>query len=253
MGDYSYFEITALLLAGIVTGVVNTAAGSGTIFSVGSMLFVQIPIEIANTTNRLGVFFQNISGIFSFKRFGDIKINKLPVVAIVATLVGALTGAYYAAEIDTATLESIALFVIVLMIIFTIIDLLRHQRISRVNWIPGKIMRPVIFLLIGFYGGLIQIGIGILVLLGLRHTYNYDWNEANYIKLLIILIYTVPTLLFFVHKRMVLWVPGMSLAIGQILGGYLSGWIFNFNYRLRNMIPYLILIMLIATAIKIII
>jgi hypothetical protein len=45
-------EIILLFLAGVVTGMVNTIAGSGTIFSLGIMVFLGIPIEIANTTNR---------------------------------------------------------------------------------------------------------------------------------------------------------------------------------------------------------
>jgi uncharacterized membrane protein YfcA len=250
---YTYLEITILLLAGIITGIVNTAAGSGTIFSVGSMIFLDIPIELANITNRLGVFFQNIAGILSFKRFGNIKMSNLPLMAIIATFIGALVGAYFASEISTETLEFVALIVISIMILSTIIDLFRKQRVSSVSRGIDKMYRPLIFILIGFYGGLIQIGIGILVLIGLRQTYNFDWNEANYIKLLIILIYTVPTLLFFVHKSMIVWLPGVCLAIGQVVGGYASGWLFNFNFRLRNAIPYLILVMLCATALKILI
>lgn len=38
-----------LFAAGIITGMVNTVAGSGTIFSLGTMVFLGIPIEIANT------------------------------------------------------------------------------------------------------------------------------------------------------------------------------------------------------------
>ena len=64
--EIDFLEIILLLMAGVVTGIVNTIAGSGTIFSVGTMLFVGIPIELANTTNRLGVLFQNIAGTVFF-------------------------------------------------------------------------------------------------------------------------------------------------------------------------------------------
>ena len=114
--EIDFLEIILLLMAGVVTGIVNTVAGSGTIFSVGTMLFVGIPIELANTTNRLGVLFQNIAGTVSFKKFGGLRHLYFPFGTAFSVLAGALIGAYLASIIETQLLEVIALVVILLMI-----------------------------------------------------------------------------------------------------------------------------------------
>jgi hypothetical protein len=239
------------LLTKILKGAINTLAGSGTIVAFAGMLYTGIPLELANTTNRLGVLFQNISGTLAFRRHGRISI-KIPVIPAVATLLGAFLGAYFAAHVTTRLLDLLALMVISGMLVYTFFDTFRKTALIS---LPGLTLSPfgksVLFFLIGLYGGFIQIGVGILLLLGLRGALHLEWNQANYIKLLIVLIYTVPTTLYFVWEGMVLWYPGLTLAVGQIAGAYFSGWLFSIRPSLKQFIPYFILLMLVITAVKI--
>ncbi len=249
----SIFNIAILLIAGVFTGAVNTLAGSGTIISVGTMLFLGIPMELANTTNRLGVFFQNGAGVLSIKKYGNVSGIKVPGTSIIITLVGATVGANFAVSIENRTLETCALAVIGLMIIYVILDIAGHSILQKT--IKFSTIHPmtkgVIFFAIGLYGGFIQIGVGILMLIGLRAIYQKDWVESNYLKLIIILSYTIPTLLLFGFHEMILWIPGLILAFGQIIGAYISGWGISVNQKLIQTIPYFILIMLTVTGFKI--
>jgi hypothetical protein len=244
--DYTIFEFALLLIAGIITGIVNTIAGSGTIFSMGAMIFMDVPIELANTTNRLGVLFQNISGIVSFRKHGNSNI-KIPVLATMLTLSGALIGAYFASIIDRNYLEWIALIVIVLMIIQTVTYRLKKDRVFRID---SPVLLHISFFLVGLYGGFIQIGVGILMLLCLKNSIN-NWMTANYVKLSIILIYTIPTVVFFGFSGMILWKIGLILTVGQVIGAYFAGWIFNVNEGLKSSIDLIVIVMLVLTGLRI--
>ena len=242
-----------LFFAGVLTGVVNTVAGSGTIFSLGTMVLLGIPIEIANTTNRLGVLFQNIAGVVTFRRFGSFSEVKLPLSIVLSTLCGAGLGAFFAATIQSKSFESIALIVIMLMSVQTTLEIigrtpaLRRLKMSRLSMAA----QLPLFFFIGFYGGLIQIGVGILLLLGLRSFLNLKWNESNYFKLLVVLIYTVPTLAYFIWVDMIEWKAGLVLAFGQIFGAYMAARVTSINLKLQSLIPYFVLVMLLLTAIRI--
>lgn len=249
----SWFELLILLAAGILTGIVNTLAGSGTIISIGSMLFLGIPIDLANTTNRLGVLFQNVTGVFSIRKYGSITSSHVPLTALFATLLGALIGAYFAIKISTSSLEVVALVVIVGMIAYTIHDLGGSSKPALKIDFPSRkpLLKILLFLLIGFYGGFIQIGVGILLVIGLKAVYQGNWKESNYLKLLIILVYTVPTTIYFGLSGMIAWLPGMILSIGQIGGAYVAGWVVGVNEKVMQAIPYVILFMLVLTGLKI--
>ena len=108
------------------------------------------------------------------------------------------------------------------------------------------------FFFLGLYGGFIQIGVGILILVALRSLHNLNWVEANYIKLIVILIYTVPTTIYFGIQHMILWIPGFVLAFGQVMGAYFSGWLFNVNHSFRNSVSLIVLGMLLLTAFRIV-
>ena len=234
----------------MLTGIVNTTAGSGTIFSVGTMLFLDVPLDIANTTNRLGVLFQNLSGILAIRRHGGVS-HAVPFIAFFSTFFGALLGAYFAVDVSEQSLNWIALVVILAMSIHIITALLKIEIFLLPKGLSNSV-KPAIFFCIGCYGGFIQIGVGIVLLLGLKAMYGLDWIQANYFKLLIILAYTIPTLLFFGYSGMVLWVTGGALALGQIIGAYLAGWGISINEKIAQGLPYIILIMLLVTGVKLV-
>jgi uncharacterized membrane protein YfcA len=245
-------EAILLFAAGIITGMVNTIAGSGTIFSLGAMVFLGIPIEIANTTNRLGVLFQNIAGALSYRRYESLSHLRLPYVAAAATFAGALVGAYFAANVSSGTFELLALVVILGLIMQSVLEI-RGTALSFSLRFSQKspVAEIATFFLIGLYGGFIQIGVGILLLLGIRAFFQLSWNASNYFKLLIVLIYTVPTTIYFAMVGMIEWQAGTFLALGQIIGAYGAARLFSLNDRLKAYIPFFVLGMLTLTALRI--
>lgn len=103
----------------------------------------------------------------------------------------------------------------------------------------------------GFYGGFIQIGVGILILSILSGAYNMPYNQSNTYKLIIILIYTIPTTLYFSLTDNVLWRPAILLAVGQIVGAYAAAKFISKNNKAHVWAQAISILMIIATLIKV--
>jgi hypothetical protein len=108
----------------------------------------------------------------------------------------------------------------------------------------------LIFLFIGFYGGFIQIGVGLLLLTALSVFSSDNLKSSNAIKLFIVLIYTIPTTILFIIKGKIIWVPAISLAFGQILGGIAAGYVASVVPNSDLWIRYVIIIMILITLIN---
>jgi uncharacterized membrane protein YfcA len=76
------------------------------------------------------------------------------------------------------------------------------------------------FLALGFYGGFIQMGMGIFFLAIMVLGARYSLMDSNVIKSFIVAIYTAVVLIIFHYKGLVDWKIGAIMAFGQMLGGY---------------------------------
>lgn len=75
----------------------------------------------------------------------------------------------------------------------------------------------------GFWGGMVQVGVGILFLLPILHrVMGMDLVRCNAHKTFIVLSYTVISLLIFSSQVELLWLAGLALALGNAFGGWLG-------------------------------
>lgn len=99
-------DISLLVGAGLVAGVINTLAGGGSLLSVPLLVFVGLPGDLANGTNRVGVLAQNATAIRGFSAAGIPSLRAaLPLLAPV--LLGSLTGAWAIAQLDAEGFERV--------------------------------------------------------------------------------------------------------------------------------------------------
>lgn len=212
----------AVILAGLAAGFINTLAGSGSLITLSLMAFLGIPLDIANGSNRVGVLFQNITGINSFQQKGLIDWRGGIMLAIPA-MIGSFIGARIAADLNEDVL-SIVLGVI--MVVMLVVILVNPKR-----WLEGTLEqfdgRPSLvqlgaFFLIGIYGGFIQAGVGIFLLAGLVLSAGYNLVRANAVKLVINLLFTLVALAVFVLNDQVDWTIGILLAVGNAAGAWIA-------------------------------
>jgi hypothetical protein len=74
------------------------------------------------------------------------------------------------------------------------------------------------FFLAGIYGGFVQAGVGFLML-AVSTLVGYDLVRGNSLKVLCVLVFTPVSLGIFAWNGHVVWLPGLALGAGTILGG----------------------------------
>lgn len=206
---------------GFLAGVINTLAGSGSAITMSIlMLLFQLPENVANGTNRIGVLVQSIVGTATFYKEGKLPSKNLKAF-VIPTIIGAMLGVWCAIVLPNKDFRLVFTIMIVAMLGVVLVKpkrwILETPQAGKVTWytIP-------LFLAIGFYGGFIQMGVGILLLAGLVLGAKYNMIEANGIKLLIVCLYTILAMAIFAWQGLIDWRIGGIIAIGQAVGGWVA-------------------------------
>lgn len=213
--------INALILfaSGVVAGFINIMAGGGSIIPIGIMILLGVEPVIANGTNRIGVLTGTISGALTYKaeKFTDLKTSLL---LSICAIPGAVIGSIYSVNISNELFQKV-LSIVMIFIMITMLLPKNKKEISinqlKKNWLIYPVM-----LLIGFYGGFIQIGVGFILMAAFRHLMAYDLLRVNMHKTFVVLIYTIPVLIIFGVSGKVNWVYALAIALGNAIGSFFS-------------------------------
>lgn len=207
--------------AGFLTGFINTLAGSGSAVSLAMLNALGLPLDVANGTNRVGILLQNMVAVYGFHT--QKKLDwKRGVWLLVPSMLGSMIGASIAGILDKGQLRiaiGVAMLVVLLMLFVKPKRWLEGSRLEDRR--PG-LLKMLIFFAIGIYGGFIQIGVGVFLLVGLVLSAGYDLVKGNAVKVLIIFAFTIPALAIFVYNGQVQWGTGFILAIGNMLGAWVA-------------------------------
>lgn len=208
------------ILAGIVAGVINTLAGSGSLVTLPMLVFLGLPSNVANATNRVGVILQNVVGVLTFQRSGKLNLSN-SLWLVVAAVPGGAAGAWLASNLGEQQMDVIIGAIMVVMLFVILFEPQRWLRQhSEVRDGRPSLWALLIFVAIGFYGGFIQASVGILILAAMVLGMNYSLAHANAIKLMIVLIVTIAALLVFINQNLIHWGFGLLMAVGQSIGAW---------------------------------
>ncbi len=211
--------LTLLFIASVIAGIFNISAAGGSFIMLPLLIFYGLPPTVANGTNRISLLFQNWLGVYSFKKreVWDFETNlKL----VIPAVFGSILGAYYSSILPDNQFKKI---ISVFMIIFVVVSLFSNKKKKDFSYkIKSYPLVFAIFLLIGFYGGFIQAGVGLLLIAGIKLATGYDLIKTNAVKTFIIATYTIVAILIFALKGKINWHVALVVATGQGIGGYLG-------------------------------
>lgn len=217
-----WYIILAIIGVGILAGFINTLAGSGSLLTLPLLMFLGLPANVANGTNRIGIVFQGLAASGSFKRqkVFDIKAAKW---LVIPSVIGAILGSIWAVNLTDQIMEYVigGLLIVMFFIILYKPESWIKEQSGKVNEKPS-IIQIIIFFFIGLYGGFIQAGVGFFLLAGLVLGAGYDLVKANAIKVFITLVYTLFALVVFMINKQVDYLLGFILAIGSMIGAYIG-------------------------------
>lgn len=215
-----WYVYAAVIATGFVAGFINTLAGSGSLLTLPLLMFLGLPANMANGTNRIAILLQNVIGAGSFKKQQKLDV-KTGLWLGIPTILGSLAGAQIAVSFSDALMEKAIGFVLILMF-FVILARPKRWLRQEQEYHFEKISFPqiIIFFLIGVYGGFVQAGVGIFLLAGLVLGIGADLIRANALKVFIILLYTPIALAVFMLNDQVNYTMGLILATGNMLGAF---------------------------------
>lgn len=248
MVDFEWYHWVITLGGGFLAGFINTLAGNGSVVTLAILTDVLgLPGNIANGTNRIGVLFQSISSSATFRYYGKLKWSESRLI-VLWMLPGALAGILTAMFISNEgfmTVYKILLIALLFTLIFKPSRWIKptDNRSKFPYW-----LRLLMILSLGFYGGFIQMGMGLFFLAMLVVLLGYDLITANAIKILAVGAYTTVALFLFWINGQVVWLAGLLLAFGQVPGGMAGAW---FASRVPNAEKYIyrLLIFIITLAV----
>jgi len=216
-----YWQLPLLAVLGIVAGILNVLAGGGSLMTLPVLLFLGLPAPIANGSNRIAIFFQNIFAMRSFRKQGVFPWQ-LALLGLLPALVGSYLGASLAVDIDDALFKRLLALIMVGVLILTALDPAKRWRRDEM---PITGLRLVVLLLtffgIGVYGGFVQAGVGFIIIAALL-PHGLDLVRINAVKVMVIFAFTVVALGVFVWHGQVDWPLGLALAVGNSIGGVIG-------------------------------
>ncbi len=240
--------LVLLATVGFIAGVINTLAGGGSLLTLPMLIFMGLPPAVANGTNRIGIFIQSITSIAGFTSKG-IKPSIFGLYLGISSLAGSLIGAQIAVDIKGETFNRI-LAVIMLIVVFFMVFKPKINVADLLERTQGKYLWLSIltFFFIGIYGGFIQAGVGIFILLALTSINYMNLVKSNAVKVLVVFIYTIGALAIFIYNQQIDYLYGIVLAIGNATGGWIaSRWAVK---KGDGLVKVFLVIMVVAMAIK---
>ena len=244
MFDLSLLDIAIALFGGIIAGSMNALAGYGSIITLTILMDIMgLSPVIANATNRIGVLANGVSSTLGFYNNGRIKLDK-GLLIIGATILGAILGILVALYISNEDFRIVFKYLIVVLFLTILVKPKRWLRVESADQSLSPWLSIPIFFAIGFYGGFIQMGMGLIFLAAAVLVGKLNIIDANGLKVVAVSLYTLIGLLVFWYNGMLVWVPGLMLAIGQAIGGYYTASIAS-RYENAHIWAYRILVIIV--------
>lgn len=215
------YEYVILVFLGALAGFINAVGGGGSILTLPMLMFMGLSPHQANGTNRIAIFFQGIGATSGYKS-KKIHTSPFDIYMAIASTLGAVIGVQLSIYIS----ESLMKIIIAIVIVFAVAHLyikkpvFHNEKFILKGW--KFYLSLIAFFFIGIYGGFIQVGTGILIIFTLSFLQKTSLLKANSIKSVVMLIYTVATVIMFSNEGMISWSHGLILAIGNMIGAFVS-------------------------------
>lgn len=230
---------------GLLAGVINTLAGNGSAITLSLLIFLGLPANVANATNRIGVLVQTFTSVVSLKKtprthmmFKDSRWFFIP------SVIGSIIGALLAVDIDPQILKYV-IGSIMLLLLFTLLNnpkkWLKATNLSKSHKTP---LNWILIFAIALYGGFIQMGIGIMLLSVLVLLVEYSLRDANIIKLVLALVFIIPAFFIFLLSGDMEWIPGLVLAAGSAVGAVIGARYILFMPKANIYVRWLLIVIL---------
>lgn len=246
-------ELQVALLAigiGLLTGFINTLAGSGSLITLPFLIFTGLDADVANATNRIGVFLQTLVGTATLQSQASIPLKGAGIL-IWPSVCGSVIGSLLALQLDADMMQWV---IGVLMLVLLVPVTINPKKWLRTQDALEKPRRPWLVgglsFVLGIYGGFIQAGVGIFLLALMVLVANFSILRANMLKNLIVCAFTIPALAIFIWNGKMAWGIGLTMAGGQMVGAWVAARFLARHELAGKITRALVVVMLLASAVS---
>lgn len=203
-------------------GAINTLAGNGSAITLTMLTeLMGLPGNVANATNRVGILLQTTAGGIAFYRNGRLNLQRSEWYLIFSSI-GAIAGTVVAIKISNEQFREVFKFLMVFLLLLILVKPERWLHETDTTRKPNWWLAGPLFMALGFYGGFIQMGMGLFFLAAMVLGARYSMIDANALKAVVVGVIQVVAVAGFWYKGLIDWKIGAIMAIGQTAGGYLT-------------------------------
>ncbi|MBK7230834.1 MAG: sulfite exporter TauE/SafE family protein [Saprospiraceae bacterium] len=218
----SYYEMILAIGGGFFAGCINTLAGNGSVITLGFLTEVMgLPGNLANGTNRIGIFVQGLTSLEAFKRNKKMPLDRTWKY-LVTGIIGAIFGAWLAIDISTDDFRLVYRYLVLALLLLMIFQPLWLKKARNPDHPISPWIYIPVFLALGFYGGFIQMGMGLFFLAVMLYVAQLPIVESNAVKVFMVTSYTIVVIGIFQYFGLIDWKIGLTIAIGQGIGGWVT-------------------------------
>jgi uncharacterized protein len=222
-----WYEVIALLAAGMGAGTINTIVGSGTLITFPTLVFFGFPPLVANVSNTVGLVAGGLTGIHGYRSElvgqGDTLRRLVPV-----SFVGALTGAVLLLKLPESAFNAIVPALVAAALLLVLLGPWLQARAATAHPDQGDFGRPLLLtagvFAAGVYGGYFGAAQGVLLVGLMSVLMTTGLQRVNALKnVLGTVVNAVAAVTFMlVAWDRINWVVAALIAAGSLAGGYLG-------------------------------
>jgi uncharacterized membrane protein YfcA len=222
-----WYEVIALLAAGMAAGTINTIVGAGTLITFPTLLFFGYPPLVANVSNTVGLVAGGVTGIHGYRRELAGQSGVLRALMPVS-LAGAVTGAILLLWLPPAAFNAIVPVLIAAGLVLVLLGprlqawaAARHR--DHGNGRARLLLIAGVFAA-GVYGGYFGAAQGVLLVGIMSALMTIDLQSINGLKNVLATVANVVAALTFIllAPERINWAVAALIAIGALAGGYIG-------------------------------
>jgi uncharacterized protein len=224
-----------LIAAGLGAGVVNGAAGGGTLISFPALLAVGYPALTANVTSTVGIWSGYLGGAAGFRN--EVRSQRDRLGSLAPTVIaGGVLGGVLLLTTPSNDFKVLAPYLLLFSCLLFAVQPLLARRL-RAAETPAPSHRVVLqagTFLASIYGAYFGAGLGVVLLAVLGLALGDSLIRINGLRtVLALLVHTVAVLVFVIHAH-VAWTAAGLMAGAALVGGYIGA-------RIARRIPPVVL------------
>jgi uncharacterized membrane protein YfcA len=228
----SFREVTLLVVAGFLAGIMNAVAGGGTFLTFPALVFTGIPSISANQTSTIAVFPGQVASFWAYRKILAAEKRTVLVLGL-TSLIGGSLGAIILLHISSASFDRLVPWLLLFATLaFAFGNGLRRrlglrlisESVGEIPWTP-LLKAACIQLAISIYGGFYGAGAGILELAVLDMLGLENIHLANALKVILTTAFNTLALVIFIAAGKIFWTEALIMGLATIAGGYGGAWV----------------------------